>query len=112
MDRLMSLLFTFSEIECQKPDTKPELLYKVRSFKVGGIVDYQCVKGYLLKGNSTQTCIKKGTWSGTLPSCRGKSKATQAVRVLFLRFVTWSGLVCASVWEWVGYYVIYLLLRK
>lgn len=57
-----------------EPETSEELLYKVHSFKIGGIVEYNCAKGYILQGNSTRECMKKGSWSDTVPSCKGNKK--------------------------------------
>lgn len=65
-------MFWFTEIQCKSPDTKDELIYKVKSYKIGGTVEYSCAKGHTLKGNSTRMCLRKGSWSGILPTCQGK----------------------------------------
>ena len=41
-----------------------------------GSVTYSCERGYLLQGNATRHCLESGEWSGQLPVCQGKDRAS------------------------------------
>lgn len=79
---MVSYNICFSEIECKEPDTTEDLIYKVRSYKIGGIVEYQCGKGYILQGNSNRVCLKKGSWNDTIPSCKGNKSINKIKRTV------------------------------
>ena len=36
----------------------------------GSTITYQCDEGYSLIGNTNQTCLSDGNWSGEIPQCQ------------------------------------------
>ncbi|KAG8224127.1 hypothetical protein J437_LFUL001821, partial [Ladona fulva] len=58
-----------TEITCAEPDTDSTMTAKVSSHSVNGVATYSCNLGGILEGNATRICMKKGIWSGKMPSC-------------------------------------------
>lgn len=68
------LTIVITEIQCKDPDSLEGMSFKVSTHSVGGIAVYSCPRGYIMQGNSTRSCLKKGVWSGQSPSCTGTEK--------------------------------------
>jgi Sushi domain (SCR repeat). len=67
---------------------------QVLTRSIGGIAQYSCPRGQYMVGNATRTCLKKGTWSGTLPVCKCE------FRVLHSQFnFNYSSSFLTSVWN-------------
>ena len=45
----------------------------VATYFVGGIASYMCNPGYSLDGSPSRRCESNQRWSGTVPTCGGKS---------------------------------------
>ncbi|KAM9717511.1 LOW QUALITY PROTEIN: sushi, von Willebrand factor type A, EGF and pentraxin domain-containing protein 1 [Menidia menidia] len=54
---------------CDKPRPLLHGLMEGDRFGFGDAVRFSCLPGFLLKGDSTQTCQEDKTWSGTRPVC-------------------------------------------
>ncbi|XP_064486743.1 sushi, von Willebrand factor type A, EGF and pentraxin domain-containing protein 1-like [Ornithodoros turicata] len=65
------------EIRCSPPEVprNSTVVYggndrsSAESFKIGSTVQYRCVSGYIVEGESLRTCDSSGAWTGTPPSC-------------------------------------------
>lgn len=57
------------EVLCGYPDKNGDMAVQVMTRSIGGIAQYSCPRGQYMVGNSTRICLKKGTWSGSLPDC-------------------------------------------
>ncbi|PSN44564.1 hypothetical protein C0J52_12430 [Blattella germanica] len=60
------------EILCGQPETESSMTVQVMTRSIGGIAHYSCSRGQYMEGNSTRICLKKGTWSGKMPTCKWK----------------------------------------
>ena len=63
-------------VDCGDPGTPNNGLRVLSSTTSGSTVEYSCVEGYMLQGNSLRTCQANAVWSGEVPSCIGKWVAT------------------------------------
>jgi len=60
--------------ECKRPkDLKNGETFGI-DFSVGKRVRYACVTGFVLQGASEIKCLNNRTWSGRVPTCKGKHK--------------------------------------
>uniref|UniRef100_A0A8C8DH07 CUB and Sushi multiple domains 1 n=1 Tax=Oryzias sinensis TaxID=183150 RepID=A0A8C8DH07_9TELE len=61
-------------ISCGDPGVPPNaVVLGTRSWTYGSVLQYSCLPGGLLVGNSTRHCQEDGTWSGVPPYCTGAS---------------------------------------
>lgn len=63
-------------ITCGDPGVPANGLRMGDDFTVGQNVTFMCQPGYMMIGGDntvTRTCTNNSTWSGTVPSCQGKS---------------------------------------
>lgn len=61
-------------ISCGDPSVPPNAVVSgAQSWTYGSVLQYSCVPGGVLVGNSTRHCQEDGTWSGAPPYCTGKS---------------------------------------
>ena len=67
-----------SEVLCGYPDKEGDMSVQVLTRSIGGIAQYSCPRGQYMVGNGTRTCLKKGTWSGTLPACKCEFRVLQS----------------------------------
>ena len=60
---------------CGTPSSLSNGLRRYSSTIIGSTVTYTCNTGYLrTAGSSSRTCQSSGLWSGTHPTCEGKSQ--------------------------------------
>lgn len=72
-------------ITCGDPGIPANGLRFGDDITVGQNVTFVCQPGYVMtEGDSTvtRTCTNNGTWSGTMPACRGKRCAQMCPRPL------------------------------
>ena len=62
-------------VDCGDPGVPNNGFKTGASYKFGSKVTYRCNTGYELSGPEMRMCQSDGQWSGTLPSCVGKSTA-------------------------------------
>lgn len=61
-------------ISCGDPGVPPNaVVLGTRSWTYGSVLQYSCLPGGLLVGNSTRHCQEDGSWSGVPPYCTGKA---------------------------------------
>uniref|UniRef100_A0A3P9H2P8 CUB and Sushi multiple domains 1 n=1 Tax=Oryzias latipes TaxID=8090 RepID=A0A3P9H2P8_ORYLA len=61
-------------ISCGDPGVPPNaVVLGTRSWTYGSVLQYSCLPGGLMVGNSTRHCQEDGTWSGVPPYCTGAS---------------------------------------
>jgi CUB/sushi domain-containing protein len=53
-------------------------VYSNEGLTVGSKIHYTCNTGYRLSGTQRRVCGRNGVWSGTAPSCRGKSQQVKS----------------------------------
>ena len=46
---------------------------KAEDFTVGGVVEFECEKSFVLVGEHNIECLENGQWSSKPPVCKGKS---------------------------------------
>lgn len=58
-------------VDCGVP-SMPQNGYGVYNLTIlDAMVSYSCNRGYNLIGNPKRTCLNSGSWSGSVPECRG-----------------------------------------
>ncbi|XP_077568652.1 CUB and sushi domain-containing protein 1-like isoform X2 [Stigmatopora nigra] len=61
-------------ISCGDPGVPPNMIMPgTHSWAYGSVLQYSCVQGGTLVGNTTRHCQEDGTWSGVPPYCTGLS---------------------------------------
>ncbi|XP_023188305.1 CUB and sushi domain-containing protein 1 isoform X4 [Xiphophorus maculatus] len=61
-------------ISCGDPGVPPNAVVSgTHSWTYGSVLQYSCLPGGVLVGNSTRNCQEDGTWSGAPPYCTGAS---------------------------------------
>ena len=60
--------------KCRRPEEPKNGETFGTDFSVGKIVRYTCDTGFVLQGASEIKCLNNRTWSGGVPSCKGKQK--------------------------------------
>uniref|UniRef100_A0A3Q2ECB7 CUB and Sushi multiple domains 1 n=1 Tax=Cyprinodon variegatus TaxID=28743 RepID=A0A3Q2ECB7_CYPVA len=61
-------------ISCGDPGVPPNAVVSgTHSWTYGSVLQYSCLPGGVLVGNSTRYCKEDGTWSGAPPYCTGAS---------------------------------------
>ncbi|XP_047218456.1 CUB and sushi domain-containing protein 1-like [Girardinichthys multiradiatus] len=61
-------------ISCGDPGVPPNAIVSgTHSWTYGSVLQYSCLPGGVLVGNSTRYCQEDGTWSGAPPYCAGAS---------------------------------------
>uniref|UniRef100_A0A3Q2QXN5 CUB and Sushi multiple domains 1 n=1 Tax=Fundulus heteroclitus TaxID=8078 RepID=A0A3Q2QXN5_FUNHE len=61
-------------ISCGDPGVPPNAVVSgTHSWTYGSVLQYSCLPGGVLVGNSTRYCQEDGTWSGAPPYCTGSS---------------------------------------
>jgi len=69
---LMPFILNYSATGCGDPGTPANGIRTLtRGTTLGSVVTYECIEGYSLEGPSSRVCQSSGTWSATLPSCKG-----------------------------------------
>ncbi|XP_077981970.1 sushi, von Willebrand factor type A, EGF and pentraxin domain-containing protein 1-like [Glandiceps talaboti] len=58
-----------SRISCGQPVVAAHSFIKSSSYEFENIVEYDCMPGYDLKGESSRQCQSNGQWSGAVPTC-------------------------------------------
>jgi len=61
-----------ASLDCGDPGTPMNGERILPSTTIGSTVEYSCVVGFALQGNSSRICQANRLWSGTLPTCVGK----------------------------------------
>lgn len=60
-------------ISCGDPGVPPNAIISgTHSWTYGSVLQYSCLPGGMLVGNSTRHCQEDGTWSGAPPYCTGR----------------------------------------
>lgn len=59
---------------CLNPGTPDNGRRLGNDFRIGRTVFYECIEGYRLQGSSARRCGQDGVWTGSLPSCVGRSR--------------------------------------
>lgn len=69
---------------CKPACTYPGLMHGSRlisdikfHYEINETIEFDCVDGYEMRGNSRIKCIDKGQWSGSIPSCQVKTDQQQ-----------------------------------
>lgn len=61
-------------ISCGDPGIPPNaVVSRTQSWTYGSVLQYSCLPGGVLVGNTTRHCQEDGTWSGAPPYCTGNS---------------------------------------
>lgn len=73
--KFFNLFFNFllAVINCGDPGVPANGMRYGDDYVVGQNVTYMCQPGYTMESNtsSIRTCTSNGTWSGSIPTCRG-----------------------------------------
>lgn len=86
-------------ISCGDPGVPPNAAVSgTHSWTFGSVLQYSCLPGGVLVGNSTRHCQEEGTWSGAPPYCTGKNnlldEALGLKNIVFL-------------WKAIRYFIVY-----
>ena len=57
-------------VECENPGKPVNGTHYYTSTAIGQTVTYGCNDGLVISGNSRQTCLETGLWSGSVPVCK------------------------------------------
>ncbi|TKS70023.1 CUB and sushi domain-containing protein 1 [Collichthys lucidus] len=70
-------------ISCGDPGVPPNAVVSgTHSWTYSSVLQYSCLPGGVLVGNSTRHCQEDGTWSGAPPYCTGKGKLVISMPVV------------------------------
>ncbi|KAK3606298.1 hypothetical protein CHS0354_037975 [Potamilus streckersoni] len=78
-----------SSITCQKFDVRPNitLVGNVTSLKIGQVVQYSCLPGYVLvSGDLVRMCQISGALTGTTPKCIAQEDSSMPVNNVDIRY--------------------------
>ena len=63
---------TVTDSSCTRRVTIPKGMGCFENTAVDSVVSYKCNEGYRARGsNLKRTCLINGSWSGSIPKCRG-----------------------------------------
>ena len=76
--RSLTALLVDSTVDCGHPGFIPGGSVSVwGGTTLGSYARYSCYYRYVLKGTSSRICGEDGMWSGTKPTCEGKTDACE-----------------------------------
>jgi len=64
---------SFVAVPCGNLSSPVNGLVTVDGSTFGSQANYSCSEGYALNGNTTRECQADGQWSGSEPTCEGRS---------------------------------------
>ena len=73
----LHLRLIIAAVSCPYPRSPSHGSLSGDDFTFGKKISYNCEPGYKITGSRTRTCTASGTWSGTQPTCTGKSLGRQ-----------------------------------
>ena len=72
-NRVLINYITFTAIQCDKPENPLNGRAVYDSVSYNSLISYECNYGYMLIGDSVRRCERNKMWTGTEPTCKGKS---------------------------------------
>ena len=71
--RKLLIMSFFAAVDCGPLDDPENGTVFHFSTTFGSPAFYSCFNGFVLVGSSVRTCLSFGNWSGSAPTCQGKT---------------------------------------